>query len=33
MWLLSRAEFLKVISPSAFVEEMKQTISRMFENY
>ena len=33
MWLLSQGEFLKVISPPAFVEEMKQTISAMMENY
>ena len=33
MWLLSQGEFLKVTSPPEFVEEMKQTIFRMIDNY
>lgn len=33
MWLLSQGEFLKVTKPQSFVDDMKQTISAMLENY
>lgn len=33
MWLLSQAEFLEVIKPDDFREEMKDTLSRMLNNY
>ena len=33
MGLLSQGEFLKVTYPIEFVEEMKQTISHMLDNY
>ena len=33
MWLLSQGEFLRVTHPPEFVDEMKQTIAQMMENY
>ena len=33
MWLLSQADTIKVLKPPEFVTEMKQTISRMMDNY
>jgi len=33
MWLLSQAEFLKVLKPPELVAKMKQSISLMLENY
>ncbi len=33
MWLLSQQQYLEVISPPAFREEMKQTVTEMLDNY
>ena len=33
MWLLSQAEFLEVLEPAEFREEMKKTVERMLANY
>ncbi|XWN52194.1 WYL domain-containing protein [Anoxybacillus flavithermus] len=33
MWLLSQAQYLEVIKPEEFREEMKETIEKMLENY
>ena len=33
MFLLSQKEWIKVISPQSFVEEMKNTIEKMLQNY
>ena len=33
MWFLSQAEFLEVLSPLSFREEMKRTLSAMLANY
>ncbi|MGC7873329.1 helix-turn-helix transcriptional regulator [Desulfosporosinus sp. SYSU MS00001] len=33
MWLLSQAEFLEVIKPDDFRQEMKDTLLRMIDNY
>lgn len=33
MWLLSQAEFLEVLSPVKFRQEMKNTLLRMLDNY
>ena len=33
MWLLSQAQYLKVLKPPELVAEMKQTISLMLDNY
>lgn len=33
MWLLSQAQYLEVIKPKEFREEMKRTIEEMLGNY
>lgn len=33
MWLLSQAQYLEVIYPSDFRQEMKDTIAAMLDNY
>lgn len=33
MWLLSQAQYLEVIKPEEFREEMRETIEKMLENY
>ena len=33
MWFLSQAEFLEVMEPADFRQEMQETISRMLGNY
>ena len=33
MWFLSQAEFLEVLEPESFREEMKKTIASMLANY
>ena len=33
MWLLSQSEFLEVLKPEDFRQEMKETVQRMLDNY
>lgn len=33
MWLLSQAELLEVLEPESFRNEMKETLTRMLQNY
>ena len=33
MWLLSQGEWVKVVSPTEFVDDMRQTVNRMAQYY
>ncbi len=33
MWLLSQAQYLEILSPEEFREDMKDTIRQMLDNY